>query len=83
MGVAPLPRLVQAVAAGEHQVGTLHQRRLARLQHRRREAEGGQFVHGVEHHDRAGPVGDHGLGHRRIQPENRVLDPLLGDPGVH
>ncbi len=75
-------RLVEAVPAGEDQVGACEQLRLQGAQARRGAAEGGQFVHAVVDHQAGGQMRRERQHHRGIVPEQRVADAARGDQGV-
>jgi hypothetical protein len=69
--VPPTLRLVQAAAAGKHDIGRFQQRRLALHQQRIGEGEGGELVHAViDDRDRL-QVPRPAEHHRRIEPGDR------------
>jgi hypothetical protein len=68
-------RAIQALAAGEHDVGPLHQPLLTRADLGRGVVEERELVHAVVHGcDRAQPL-DHGERHRGVHPEDVAVEP--------
>ena len=70
--------LEDAVAAGEYQIGALHQLRLAGREIRRREAEIGENVHAVIDDGGGVDMRRQRIHHRRVEPQDRAG--AVGDP---
>ncbi len=74
--------LVQAVPAGQHQIGVPHQRAFRRHQPVRGAQESRQFVHAVvDNRGRRQVVGE-GPRHRGVVPEHVLLEAVRGDQAV-
>ncbi len=69
--VGGAPGLVEAMAAGEHDVGPLHQFGFQRFEAGRRMVEGGQLVHAVVDDGRGVDVAREAEHHRRVEPQDR------------
>src|SRR6185312_7236900 len=82
-GVPVALRLVEAVAAGEDEIGAPQELLLALEHDRRRATEGGELVHAViDDGARLDMVGE-GAAHRRVVPKDRPGDAVAGDEPVN
>ena len=75
-------RLVEALAAGQHEIRALHQLRLALPQGGRRAGEGRELVHAVVDHGERLEMPCERQCHRCVVPEHVRTDVLLGEEHV-
>ena len=74
--------LEQAVPAGEHDVGPVHQLRFEPLEVSRCEPEGREFVHAIIDDGGSVDVTGEAVHHRRIEPQHRPAAALHGEQHV-
>jgi hypothetical protein len=72
--VAPALGFVQALAACEHQIRSVHQLRLLREKLGRSPAKRRQLVHAIEHDRTRRKIPGELKRHRRVVPDDRLVD---------